>query len=348
MSRAALVFLSVVSLSLALVEIPLINEQNMQWNAKIYIGTPPQPFIVQVDTGSSNLWVPSIACEQHPDCRGHNYFTPTDSSTFLTSNEPMNVIYGDGTYSNCTLGEDTVTFGGVAVKKVVFAQCPNVEMGADYSGYDGLVGMAYQSLAEDYTPPIFQVMYEDGMLESGSFSMYLTPEDEGSVMFLGGIDMDYAAGEFKYYPLIAESYYLIQMDQMYINGKYMHLAPTTAIIDSGTTTIAGPQEFYNYMLSLVDSDSEGNFDCQLQDQLPTMYFQIGGDLYPVPVDKYVIEQGGVCMMLVDNNSPGVPEFILGDPFIKTYYTHFDYTTGMIGFAPAEDIQNVKMKKAMMQ
>ena len=39
----------------------------------IGIGTPPQPFQVIFDTGSANLWVPSVACAQ-PSCVTHARF----------------------------------------------------------------------------------------------------------------------------------------------------------------------------------------------------------------------------------------------------------------------------------
>jgi len=351
MSKIAFIFLSIISLSLAgsIVQIPLINEQNAQWNAQIYIGTPPQPFIVQVDTGSSNLWVPSIACQEYSSCQGHDYFNPRESSTFEGSDEELDVSYGDGSYADCLLAVDTVTFGGLSVSNVQFAQCPIVDMGEDYVGYDGLIGMAYQSLAVDNTPPLIQVLSSSGVLESGTFSMYLTSEDEGSVMFLGGVDMDYAAGEFTYIPLISETYYMIQLDQLSIEGQDVLSGPVTAIVDSGTTTIAGPQAFANYILSFVDN--EMIFDCELQSQLPTLYFTIGGNRFPVPADKYVLETEGSCQLMLEGvpagETPGFT-FVLGDPFMKAFYTHFDYTTGMIGFAPAEDIQNVMMKKMMMQ
>ncbi|KAK9791854.1 hypothetical protein WJX73_005057, partial [Symbiochloris irregularis] len=51
-----------------------------QYYAKIFLGTPPQLFTVQIDSGSPGLWVPSSDCTDLA-CTTHRRFDASRSST---------------------------------------------------------------------------------------------------------------------------------------------------------------------------------------------------------------------------------------------------------------------------
>lgn len=77
----------------------------------IYIATPPQETTVDVDTGSSDLVIPSIKCTT---C-GTPRFNPAGSSTYKGSTTPFSIHYQDGSSATGTVCSETVTFGGITV-----------------------------------------------------------------------------------------------------------------------------------------------------------------------------------------------------------------------------------------
>uniref|UniRef100_A0A914DJQ7 Peptidase A1 domain-containing protein n=1 Tax=Acrobeloides nanus TaxID=290746 RepID=A0A914DJQ7_9BILA len=83
---------------------------NYYYNANFSLGTPPQSFNLQVDTGSSNLWVTdksqctSDACQGYPNGVNHNnpyyrqrqQFDKTQSSSFVNTGNEIDIQYGAG------------------------------------------------------------------------------------------------------------------------------------------------------------------------------------------------------------------------------------------------------------
>ena len=80
-----------------------------QYYGTVDIGTPGQTFGVIYDTGSSNLWVPSVSCDDLA-CESHAQYDSSESSTYVEDGTPILFAYGSGTVAGfCSI--DTATVG---------------------------------------------------------------------------------------------------------------------------------------------------------------------------------------------------------------------------------------------
>ena len=75
---------------------PLTDEQDdEEWAGTISIGTPAQSFLIDFDTGSSDLWVPSSSCTSST-CSSKHKYTASKSSTGSKKSGSFSIEYGDG------------------------------------------------------------------------------------------------------------------------------------------------------------------------------------------------------------------------------------------------------------
>jgi len=74
---------------------------------------------------------------------------------------------------------------------------------------------------------------------------------------------------------------------------------------------------------------------------------LNGVSFPIPASNYVLEIDGECILGVQSIAlpPEYGNFlILGDVFIRAYYTEFDYGGKQLGFAPAAPTPSAKQAK----
>ncbi len=85
--------------------VPLTDQEgDLLWTGQLTVGNPPQTFVVDFDTGSSDLWVPSTSCQ---DCGGQNAYDPSSSSESQQQSGSFQIAYGDGSSTSGQLFSDT-------------------------------------------------------------------------------------------------------------------------------------------------------------------------------------------------------------------------------------------------
>lgn len=310
-----------------------------QYYGDIAIGTPPQQFKVVFDTGSSNLWVPSSNCFSVA-CFTHDTFKNTKSSTYKKDGRALDIQYGSGGVKGA-LGVDTVTWAGVAVPSVTFGEMTTLS-GVSFvaAKFDGILGMGWQSISADDIPPVYETMFKDGLIDSNSFSFYLskTPGTDQSKLVLGGVDPSLQSGAFNYVTLTSDTYWQIAVDSISIGTTKVSATGIKGIVDTGTSLLVGDKTLIDEINAKIGTVSK---DCSNLSKLPNTTIVIGGINYVLTPNDYVLKitSGGSSQCTNGFMGMDVPEqlknaLILGDLFISTYYTHFDYANNRVGFAPA--------------
>ncbi|XP_023689411.2 pepsin A-like [Paramormyrops kingsleyae] len=313
----------------------MTNDADLSYYGVISIGNPPQSFTVIFDTGSSNLWVPSIYCSS-PACSNHAKFNPKGSSSFKFTSESVAIQYGTGSMTG-VLGYDTVEVGGIIVPNQIFGLS---ETEADFMYYmkaDGILGLAFPSISSSGATPVFDNMMSQTLVSQSLFSVYLSRNsEEGSVVIFGGIDPSYFTGTIFWLPLTSETYWQISMDSVTVNGNIVACAGgCQAIVDTGTSLIVGPStdiaNINSWVGALTDEYGDVTVTCSNIQRMPNVTFSLNGYTFEIPASAYVSQSSSSCS--VGFGYGGTEQlWILGDVFIRQYYAIFDRGNNQVGLA----------------
>ena len=111
--------------------VPLIDDYNDLWYGTISVGTPAHyytgmtlssvkdfhltlSYTVDFDTGSSDLFLPSIDCGS--TCSGHQTYDPSASSSSQDLGKTFALAYGDGSTVSGEQYTDEVSIAGLTVR----------------------------------------------------------------------------------------------------------------------------------------------------------------------------------------------------------------------------------------
>ena len=325
------------------------NYLDAQYFGTISIGTPPQTFKVVFDTGSSDLWVPSVKSTRS-NVAGmlHNKYDPSKSSTYRGLGSSFSIRYGSGRLSG-VLAKETVTVGDVRIQNQIFGEATD-EPGLIFvaARFDGILGLGYDSITSvPGLKPVFYNMVEQGLIKKPVFSAYLNDKPDARCrgeIILGGSDKSLYRGNFTYLPVTKRGYWQFQIQNIEVDGV-LKLGKWQAMADTGTSLIVGPSNQIKQINDIIGgrpiAGGEYLIDCNSKTHLPPIIISMGGTRFVMEGRDYVIEVAGgnrgkrMCMsgfMAMDLPPPVGPIWILGDIFLSHVYTEFDMGNHRVGFA----------------
>ncbi|GFN96192.1 cathepsin d [Plakobranchus ocellatus] len=333
--------------------VPALLKLGIFKDAQVYgpitIGTPGQVFNVVFDTGSSDLWVPSVRCRhwRNGASQNHNTYDRKSSRTYKSGGEYFNVTYQAGDVFGY-LGKDIVTVAGIRIENQTFGEAIYEADIFATTLPDGILGMGVSTLASSRQPTVFENMVNKGMLPAPVFSFYLSRGESaavGSVLTLGGTIPELYTGNFTFVNMTLPRYWEIRMDGVELAGGRGTFCKggCDAIVDSGTALIVGPMRETNKLNKelggsrVLDIPGLYIFSCFRVPSLPDVDFILNGNRLTLTSAEYTIQIEDICMSAFRGmlyRGEMYSTWILGSTFMKTYYTVFDRKNFRVGFAKA--------------
>lgn len=351
-------------------EVAIGNAQILYF-MNVTIGTPPQPFTLQFDTGSSDIWVPStrsdICIERRRAC-SLGAFDSSESSTFVELLPNLfQIQYVDGTQIEGDYIADALSIGdGVTLQNMTMGLATTASRGL------GIMGIGY-SAGESITaldptavyPNIIDLLVDQGYINTRAYSIYLNDltSDYGNILF-GGVDTEKYSGDLIALPVQEDSQSgtftsftvaftgLSVMDSSGNSQLTRDDIAVPAILDTGTTYTYFPDDLANAILQGVGvtvDDTFGNVvPCSFREEEATFAFEFGGRgglTINVALSQFVTP-----LLTTDRSTPtfddgseacsfgiygaGEDPILFGDTFLRSAYVVYDLENNQVALAQA--------------
>ncbi|KAG8215009.1 acid protease [Butyriboletus roseoflavus] len=332
----------------------LVNQNcDVGYYGSLAIGTPPFPFDVLLDTGSSDLWIASSTCEL--TCAGTGNFDSAKSSTFKSLEHNFEITYGSGKAIG-TLAEDVVQMAGFSVMNQQFGSVTSTSSNFLRNPITGLIGLAWQSLSSSGAMPFWQALAGGGSWDSPLMAVQLTRYindtlagdlEPGGSLTMGYVNESLYTGNIDYQniPNGQVSYWVQEITSMTVQGKSVslpHGSASYATIDTGTTLVAGPASGIAAIYAQIPDSSPGTGQWEGYYSYPctsevTVEISFGGPSWAIsPADFQFqpIDSSNYCYGAFYSipTSSSTPQWIIGDTFLKNVYAVFRYNPPSVGFA----------------
>lgn len=334
----------------------MTNFMNTQYTVRLSVGTPSQTLHVVPDTGSRELIVSSTKCGS--DCPNRNKYDARLSSTHAGQQKDVETVFGQGNVLSeiardvVELADHLDTSTKVSSTNDILEMKKQQIKNFGRSAFDGVMGLGKQSEArkDDSAPALLTSL---GVEE---FSMCLGRTEGSPGVFM--LNSAPVLPNYQEVNVVGDNHWAIKMSQVGVGSDtksdLCSSGGCVAIVDTGTSLIAGPSEALDKLAQQLPDVLE---DCSNLHTLPNLRFTLDGKDFDMPPSTWVLKveseesttqwfgpfkmksKNGVkktmcvpAFMEINMKSQFGPVWILGMPFLREYAVKFDRAHKKIQFA----------------
>jgi len=339
------------------------------------------------DTSTAHTWIPSASCSTC--CHGQISMPPTQSS----ASQPMFEQFPDGTWYSGVSQTGSLTIGDLIEKEVddrlkvpnfnfyqIFVKGHKSVLPAKDDCADSIIGLSFSTHLSDPQPngqvstqreldlverqqgirmSFIDRLYHEHLMTAPIFSMFLTSEEEGSIIEFGSVDKGLIKRNLNPNGLFYVSavgfpdfYWAFNVPRVCINDECFRVGNIPARISSSVPYIALPQSLYQAFRKPQERVPN---PCQILKFLPTISFVgIGSDdanpsnryakrFDLCPKDYALVDDDGSCDFAIVPSKLNM--IVLGTPFLRKFFTVFDIEQKRMGFAQSTDFCTEKVSSS---
>ena len=316
--------------------------------SEVRIGSSQKEFLLVIDTGSADTWIPSASCRS-PACGTQVTFSSADSSTLNTTDEEFDILYGAGDVAGIIV-RDTIAFAGFNIT-ADFGLATNVSDDFINFAIDGILGLGLSHGSQQGVPTILDALKESKQIDQKIYGIALSRAKDklnDGVINFGGIDSSLFKGNITFtQSLISKGLWELPLQQLSIDDDSVDLKGTrSAVIDTGTSLmIIPPEDAMRLHAPIPGAVMQGEtfvVPCAT-DAIIGLTFS--NQTYYISPRDYVGDQipslstgdDDLCVSLIDGRIIlDDTTWLVGDVFLKNVYAVFNLETREVGFAAREE------------
>ena len=333
-------------------QIDLSPTGTVAYTGPVFLGTPLQGNASSTflyDSGSQYLLVTGSNCTT---C-GSQYYNPNLSTTTRPSTEYTlhSMFYGNASFGGYMLEDDVCLSdfeaGSTCAKSFpLFVIDRQTNMNDEI---DGVLGLGPKGSGNG--PSFVSYLSEQGVIAQPVVSFQITPDT--SVAQFGYVDAQSYTGSITYHEHVAAqgAWWTLNLNgAKYGSTNIKSSNWRYAIVDSGTQMIFMALPDYQNFVAQVKKGGKraANFDCdsraycftdvdckRVENDLSDLVITLDSTDYSVPPYGYLLQdyaEGATCAIAVSYLGILQNQYVLGDTFIKNFYSTFNYETSTIGLA----------------